>query len=411
MTASGEAETKQIEHPAGGAPRVVRSEGEALELADELARRFAAGAADRDAQRRIPLAELDELSTSGLLGITVPRGHGGLEASTRTVAAVFRRIAAADPNIAQIPQSHFVYLNVLRENGSEAQKQRFFAEVLAGKRFGNAQAEAKSRTAQEVGTKLTSFDEQTWVLDGRKAYATGALLAHWITVLAKDEDGRQVVAYVPWNADGVHVIDDWAGMGQRTTASGTVELDGVRVPRENVVGHHVTFTRPQLHGAFAQVLHAAIDVGIARNALEEAGEFVRTRSRPWGEAGVEHASDDPLTIQRFGELDIRLRAAEALLDRAAEQIDSARVPLDDESAAEASIAVATAKTYGGEVAVELSSALFEVSGTRSSLAETNLHRHWRNARTHTLHDPARWKTQHIGRYVLNGTLPPRNGQI
>lgn len=408
MTVSDDTVTGRDE---AGAARIIRSEGEALELADELARRFAAGAAERDAERTIPLAELDELSASGLLGITVPGEHGGLDASIRTLVEVFRRIAAADPSIAQIPQSHFVYLNVLRENGSEAQKQRFFADVLAGRRFGNAQAEAKSATAQQVVTTLTPSGEGDLVLEGKKAYATGALLAHWITVLGKNEDDQQVVAYVPWDAPGVNVVDDWAGMGQRTTASGTVELNGVRVPHENVVPHHLTFTRPQLHGAIAQVLHAAIDVGIARNALEEAGEFVRTRSRPWGEAGVERASDDPLTIQRFGELDIKLRAAEALLAQAAGQIDSSRAALNDESAAAASIAVATAKAYGGDVAVELSSALFEVSGTRSSLAETNLHRHWRNARTHTLHDPPRWKTQHIGRYFLNGTLPPRTGQI
>lgn len=408
MTASSEAVTAG---PAGEPARVIRDDDEALESAAELARHFAAGAAERDAERRIPLAELDELSASGLLGLTVPSEHGGLDASTRTVVEVFRRIAAADPSIAQIPQSHFVYLNVLRENGDEEQKRRFFTDVLAGKRFGNAQAESGSRNAQEILTKLTASGDGDLVLQGRKSYATGALLAHWITVLAKDENDRQVVAYVPFDAPGVNVIDDWAGMGQRTTASGTVELDGVRVPREHIVPHHLTFTRPQLHGALAQVLHAAIDVGIARNALEEAGEFVRTRSRPWGEAGVESASDDPLTIQRFGELGIKVRAAEALLDKAAEQIDTSRASLNDESAAEASIAVATAKAYGAEVSVELSSALFEVSGTRSSLAETNLHRHWRNARTHTLHDPVRWKTQHIGRYVLKGTFPPRNGQI
>ncbi|MDA3630092.1 acyl-CoA dehydrogenase family protein, partial [Saccharopolyspora sp. WRP15-2] len=129
------------------------------------------------------------------------------------------------------------------------------------------------------------------------------------------------------------------------------------------------------------------------------------------EAGVETAAEDPLTIQRFGELAVRLRAAEALLEKAGAELDAARADLDADSAATASIAVATAKVFADGVAVELSSALFEVSGTRSSLAETNLHRHWRNARTHTLHDPVRWKVQHIGRYVLNGTRPPRHGQI
>ncbi|MBH0247046.1 hypothetical protein I3W98_36205, partial [Streptomyces cavourensis] len=83
----------------------------------------------------------------------------------------------------------------------------------------------------------------------------------------------------------------------------------------------------------------------------------------------------------------------------------------DDSAAEASIAVAAAKAYAGSAALEIADALFEVSGTRAALDSLNLHRHWRDARTHTLHDPARWKIQHLGRYVLNGTRPPRHGLL
>ncbi|MEU7628219.1 hypothetical protein AB0B95_39420, partial [Streptomyces hygroscopicus] len=37
------------------------------------------------------------------------------------------------------------------------------------------------------------------------------------------------------------------------------------------------------------------------------------------------------------------------------------------------------------------------------------HRHWRNARTRTPHDPARWKVQRVGHHVPDGTTPPRHG--
>jgi SfnB family sulfur acquisition oxidoreductase len=391
--------------------QLVRDDEDALAQARALTDRFAEGAGARDAERRLPRQELDELSRSGLLGISVPREHGGPEVSARTLVEVFRLLATADPNIAQIPQSHFVYINVLLENGSPEQRARFLGEVLAGKRFGNAQAEARSSTAQEVLTRLSPTADGHFSLTGTKKYATGALFAHWITVLAVDEEDRAHVAYVPRDAPGVTVVDDWAGMGQRTTASGTVHLDAVRIPADDVVPHHLTFTRPQLHGALAQALHAAIDVGIARAAFSDAAGFVRTRSRPWGDSGADTAADDPLTIQRFGELSLRVRAAEALLDEAARSIDNARADLTAETAAAASIDVATAKAFADPVAVEVSSALFEVSGTRSAADSSNLNRHWRNARTHTLHDPVRWKLQHIGRYVLNGTPPPRTGQI
>jgi alkylation response protein AidB-like acyl-CoA dehydrogenase len=200
-------------------------------------------------------------------------------------------------------------------------------------------------------------------------------------------------------------------MGQRTTASGTVRLDAVPVPADRVLPHHLTFRGPQLHGAFAQLLHAAIDAGIAGGALAEAARFVRTKSRPWFESGADTAVEDPLLAQRFGELALHVRTAEALLKEAARTVDTAREHLTDDSAAEASIAVAAAKVRAAEAAVEVASALFEVSGTRSALDSLNLHRHWRDARTHTLHDPVRWKVQHIGRYVLDGTRPPRHGLL
>ncbi|MGW5233298.1 SfnB family sulfur acquisition oxidoreductase [Streptomyces nodosus] len=304
-----------------------------------------------------------------------------------------------------------MYVNVLRRQGTDEQQEFFFGEVLRGKRFGNAQSEAGTRHVQDIRTRLARRPDGSYLLDGVKHYSTGALFAHWIPVLARTEDDNLHVAYVPRDAPGLTVVDDWDGMGQRTTASGTVRLESVPVPADRTVPHHLTFQGPQLHGALAQLLHAAIDSGIAFGALAEAVEFVRTKSRPWFESGFETAAEDPLLIQRFGELAIRVRAADALLAAAARSVDAARADLTDDSAAEASIAVAAAKVTAAEAAVEVGSALFEVAGTRSALDSLGLHRHWRDARTHTLHDPSRWKVQHIGRHILNGTRPPRHGLL
>ncbi|MEU9791152.1 acyl-CoA dehydrogenase family protein [Streptomyces sparsogenes] len=362
---------------------VIADYAEALAVAAELAAHFRKGAAERDARRRLPHAELERLSASRLLAVTVTARFGGADVRADTLAEIFRLPAAADASLAQIPQSHFVYVNVLRRQGTDEQQEFFFGEVLAGKRFGNAQSEAGTQHVQDIRTRLARLPDGSYVLDGVKHYSTGALFAHWIPVLARSDDDTLHVANVPRDAPGLTVVDDWDGMGQRTTASGTVRLASVPVPADRVVPHHLTYQGPQLHGAVAQLLHAAIDAGIASGALAEAVEFVRTKSRPWFESAAEGhatAAEDPLLIQRFGELAIRERAAEALLREAARAVDDAR-------------------------------ALFEVSGTRSALDSLGLHRHWRDARTHTLHDPARWKVQHIGRHVLNGTRPPRHGLL
>ncbi len=74
--------------------------------------------------------------------------------------------------------------------------------------------------------------------------------------------------------------------------------------------------------------------------------------------------------------------------------------------AEAQIVTAEAKILSTEIAITATNKLFELAGTRSTLAEHHLDRHWRNARTHTLHDPVRWKYSILGKYFLNGEKPP-----
>lgn len=295
------------------AAQVIADDAEALAVAAVLAEEFRAGASERDAERRLPRAEADRLSASGLLAVTVPAAYGGADVSQETLAEIFRLLASADTSLAQIPQSHSAYVNVLRRQGTARQREFFFAELLAGRRFGNAQSEAGTRHVQDIRTRLEPRPDGSYLLDGVKHYATGALFADWIPVPARAEEDALHVAYVPRDVPGVTVIDDWDGLGQRTTASGTVRLDRVRVPGDRVLPHHLTFEGPQLHGATAQLLHAAIDAGIAGGALAEAAEFVRTKSRPWFESGVETAAEDPLLIQRFGELALQVRASEALV--------------------------------------------------------------------------------------------------
>lgn len=390
---------------------------EAVEVATRIAAHLAATSVERDRDRVLPAREVDDLSASGLLAVTVPAAHGGAELPVEVLVEVFRILATGDPSVAQVPHSHFVYVNAVRHQGTPEQQAFFFGEVLAGKRFGNAQSETGTRHVRDIRTALTPVGQGRWSLSGTKGYSTGALFADWIPVLAHRDTlaapgtGPLHVAWVERHAPGVTVTDDWNGMGQRTTASGTVELVDVDVPDDRITPYHLTFEGPQTYGAFAQVLHAALDVGIARAALREAADFVRTTSRPYPDAAVERAADDPLVVQALGQMELDVRAAEALLREAGRAVDAANVHLDAESAAAASLAVAAVRALSARVSVDVASRLFEVCGTRSALNPLNLHRHWRNARTHTLHDPAAWKVQHLGRWVVDGTPPPNHGQL
>ncbi|HXY42990.1 MAG TPA: SfnB family sulfur acquisition oxidoreductase, partial [Acidimicrobiales bacterium] len=375
--------------------RVIAAAEEAVAVARQLAAGFQESAAQRDLERRLPIEEVDLLSRQGLYSLTVPSWIGGPDLPPSVVADVLRILATADPNIAQIPHSHYVYVNLLRQAGVGNQQEALLSQVLAGARFGNAQSEANSPTIDKIRT-LIEPDGDDFVVNGDKFYCTGAYFAHVIPVLAKNADGRAFVAFVPRETEGLSIVDDWAGMGQRTTASGTVHFVDVKVPPWRVVARDPLFAGPQVFGAFAQLLHTAIDAGIARGALNEAVAFVQTKSRPWFEAGVERAADDALLIQRIGELTVDVRTAEAVCREAGEALDAAELErangrLSERLAAETSIAVATAKVVADRVGVQTASALFEVCGTRSAAESLDLSRHWRNVRTHTLHDPVRWK--------------------
>ncbi|MDH0749455.1 SfnB family sulfur acquisition oxidoreductase [Pseudomonas sp. GD03842] len=392
------------------ATSIIEDDTQALQTAHALAQAFKQQSALRDRERRLPHEELEQFSRSGLWGISVPKAFGGAGVSSVTLAEVIRIISAADGSLGQIPQNHFYALEVLRVNGSPEQQKRLYAEVLAGQRFGNALAELGTKTAHDRTTRLTR-DGQGWRINGRKFYATGALYAQRIPTSVIDEKGIQQLAFVAADAQGLTVVDDWSGFGQRTTGSGSVEFDNVYVNDTDVVPFQSAFERPTTVGPLAQILHAAIDTGIARAAFEDALHFVRTRTRPWIDSGIEKAVDDPLTLHSFGKLGIRLHAAEALLERAGQYLDHAQAQSTAENVAEASIAVAEARAISTEISLAAGSTLFELAGSQSTLAEHGLDRHWRNARVHTLHDPVRWKYHAIGNFYLNDVNPPRRGTI
>lgn len=385
--------------------RRIGSDEEAIEAAREFAERIREGASERDRERRHPFEELKRLGESGLLGLCVPKAYGGPGVSVRTLTEIFKIVSAADGAIGQIPQNHHFFVRSLELAGTEEQKRFFFGEALRGAQFGNALAERGIKGFKDMTTRLTKEGDGSYRLSGSKYYTTGALYSHWIPVTALDEEERRVTVFVPRDAEGVAVIDDWSGIGQRTTASGSAVFRDVAVPAERVVAHWRIFEKPQTFGAFGQILHAAIDVGIAKAALEDAAGFVREKTRPPFKSGYARASEDPDLIRRFGELGIRLQAAEALLDRAAAAIDEAESRLDETTAGQATLAVDAAKYFAAETSIEITNALFEVSGTSSMDRKYNYDRHWRNARIHTLHDPARLKLHRVGNWHLNGIYP------
>ena len=393
---------------------VLSDPASALAAADSVAAAIGASSLQRELDGVRPVDELQIVARSGLLGILVPAEHGGPDLPQSVAIEVIRRLAQADSAVGQLLLSHFVLSAGIRGLGRTEPAPTIFGDILTGAQLGNASAERGTRTAAE-----RKLDDRTWQLDGKKYYATGALGATWIGVAARIEGtDHGATVFVRAVDPGVRLhLEAWSSFGQRGTASGEVALDQVSVPDHLVLDEgpdpDPATADPSVLGAFDQALHTAIDVGIARAALADGAEFVRTRSRPWFEAQVEHAADEPHVVRRFGELTARLYALEALLEKGAALIDAARteVELTRDSAAAASLTVAAAKALAQEFAVEIASGVLELAGASATDRKYGLDRHWRNVRVHSLHDPARWKYVHLGNSTLHGTRPPRLGVL
>lgn len=405
-------------------PPLLADEAGAIAAARGLADVLRDGAAARDRSAVYPADVLDAVPATGLLGIAVPPRLGGPGAAPGTVARVLAVFAEADPSVAQLLLGHFVVQRVVLgavPAANAAVRDAILREVLAGARLGVLAAERGTPHALQRRTAIVSLPGGGHRVDGTKYYSTGARGSRWIAVLGQldGDPGRPGVALVPVDPhdppEGLRFEDDWDAFGQRGTASGTVHLDGLKVRDDHVIdpGPPPAAPPPTIAGAYDQLLHLAIDVGIARAALADGARHVRERSRPWFEAGVERAAEEPQVVIRFGQLAVRLQTLDALFERAAAEVDRAAGAerLDDHNSAAASLAVAAAKALAQEVAVSIASDVIELAGASATDGRWALDRHWRNARVHTVHDPARWKYFHIGNHLLNGVRPPRHPRI
>jgi alkylation response protein AidB-like acyl-CoA dehydrogenase len=153
---------------------IIRSDAEALEIATRLAEQFQHNAIQRDSDRQLPFDEIESYSQSGLWAITVPKEYGGAEVSSYTVARIIALMSGADGSIGQIPQNHFYALEVLRNTGTVQQKQKLYAEVLKGARFGNALAEFKTKNSTQKYSAISATSDG-FEVNGEKFYCTGSL--------------------------------------------------------------------------------------------------------------------------------------------------------------------------------------------------------------------------------------------
>ncbi|WP_421698168.1 acyl-CoA dehydrogenase family protein [Ancylobacter sp.] len=392
------------------------ADGEAaLARLQPLFDRIEEGVAERERERILPFAEVALLREAGYGALRLPRpDHAGL--TFRQLLKIVIRLAAADSNVAHIFRNHFSVNELYVRRAREGQGLLWQEVVAGGAIFGLGNIELGSRSAGGVlpSTTLTP-DGDGFRLNGTKYYTTGTLYADYMLVRAATPDERLASVIIPMGREGIEIVDDWDGIGQRLTASGTGHFRNVRAEASEVVfdadgiGYGLAYSN-----TLAQLYVTAIVAGIARAVLNDARRLLLGRSRTFYYATAERPAEDPLLLQVLGDLATDAFAAEAAVLAAAEALDAVGAARDsgrdDESLAhEAALAAAKAKLIVDELAIRAGGRLFDLAGASAASRARNLDRHWRNARTLATHNPGVTKAAAIGAFETNGTKLPAKG--
>lgn len=375
------------------------------ELAPVLAR-IGEGAGAREDRRELPFAEVAALRDVGFTRLTVPVENGGEGRGLRELVGWLVELAAADSNLTQLLRAHFGLVEAFRSAPPSSERTRVLDLAGSGAIFGNASHERSGARVGRYSTRIVR-DGDRWVLDGTKYYSTGSLFADWIAVVAETPEGTRRSVLVPVTAEGVELVDDWDGFGQRLTGSGTTHFRSVRVPDADVTDRQ--WDGPSHLTALFQLILLAALAGTARAITRDAAAFVRDRTRVYSQGVAPEARLDPLVQQVVGRLSSTAFAAEALVLHAADAVSAASAAVrTGEGAAGDAVHAAEHAVVRAQVTLipavlEAAGDLFEVGGASATSVSRSLDRHWRNARTLGSHNPSIYQARAIGDHAINGT--------
>lgn len=152
--------------------------------------------------------------------------------------------------------------------------------------------------------------------------------------------------------------------------------------------------------AAADILHAAIDMGIIGAFLDAATSYVTTKTRPWPGTGYSQASDDPHVVIRFGKFASAYRALEAMLDTALTAVET--------RADDAAQAAGIARNHALAVGRIFISGTIELMGASSTSEKYGFHAYWRNFTAHARENPPGVAAEDIGTLLVRGAEASEN---
>lgn len=379
-------------------------------------KRIAEGALAREKDRILPYEPIQWLKQAGFGAVRVPVAFGGDGVSQKQLFQLLIELAQADSNVVQALRGHFAFVEDRLNAQKTAAQTLWFERFVRGEIVGNAWTEIGQVEIGDVATRVTAAQDGKLRINGQKYYSTGTIFADWIDLFALDETTDQhVIAAVSTQAQGIDIVDDWDGFGQKTTGSGTLTLNNVEIERDHIL---VFENRFKYQTAFYQVVHLATLAGIAQSAVQTFKQEVRQRTRIYSHGNASLVREDAQILQIIGKASAQAYAAQSIALSTAEALDAAYLQhfQNDEQAEldanqRAELVSAQGQVVIAELVLNLSSELFNALGASASSTDKQLDRFWRNARVVASHNPLVYKQKVIGDWEVNQAPLPYVWQI
>jgi acyl-CoA dehydrogenase family protein 9 len=228
-------------------PEVSREEREHTALLLESVRKFIVKEVDSakiDREAKIPEQVMKGIAGQGLFGLRIPTRFGGKGLSTTSYARVLEELATLDGSIALTVGAHGTLgLGPLLQFGTDAQQKKFLSKLAAGESIA-----AFALTEQGAGSDAAGIATRARVvgdgvsvqLDGEKCWIANAPVADVFTIFARttDDEGSRprLTAYLVERSKHLKTGPAEPTLGVRGLALGSIQLDGVRVAADNVLG-------------------------------------------------------------------------------------------------------------------------------------------------------------------------------
>lgn len=264
-----------------------------------------------------------KLAELGFLGMRVPERYGGLELDLTTYLLAIEELAWGDASVALAVAIHNgPVTSLLLDHGSEEQKETFLPALASGEILG-AFALSEPTAGSDAGSLTTRAvrEDGCWSLNGTKRWVTNGERAGLVVVFAAtggDEDRALGAFLIESGSAGYTVTGRETTMGLRASEIVSVELEGLTVPGDRVLGDPesgLSYALRALDVGRAGI--AAQCVGIAQAAFEHATSYALER-RQFGQAIADFGA-----IQfKLADMASRIAGSRALLHMAASHMQS-----------------------------------------------------------------------------------------